>query len=267
EVTCRKKRRCSSRNSGSSDATIVALTEPTVGLVVLFTPLNPDVSIDFIDSVRVSNTLETLVPSCVIEARFNRRKNLLAVDTRNGQTTRVLLGLTTLCGMKVQAFEPLDLYVNNPLQCHRCGLFGHVAASCKRKLACLRSAQPHATAQCDASDLHCVNCNKSHEATSHICPFWQAELTVCRYHCENNVPFAQARAAFDKPNDAQAVPEAQAAPEVVISSPEHPQRRRHSRRHQDIKCSQHRSRYHVGPRVLRQQKRETKLQRCTVQQP
>lgn len=297
EVTCRKKRRCSSRNSGSSDATIVTLTEPTVGLVVLFTPLNPDVSIDSIDSVRVSNTLETLVPSCVIEARFNRRKNLLAVDTRNGQTTRVLLGLTTLCGMKVRAFEPrgkvssvgivrnvdialsdaeivgalrssvsircvrrlgksstvriefasatlpqhiyvglvrheVDLYVNNPLQCHRCGLFGHVAASCKRKLACLRCAQPHATAQCDASDLHCVNCNKSHEATSHICPFWQAERTVCRYRCENNVPFAQARAAFDKPTDAQAVPEAQAAPEVVGSSPEHPQRRRHSRRRQ-----------------------------------
>ncbi|KAG0431726.1 hypothetical protein HPB47_021513 [Ixodes persulcatus] len=243
EVTCRKKRRCSSRNSGSSDATIVTLTEPTVGLVVLFTPLNPDVSIDSIDSVRVSNTLETLVPSCVIEARFNRRKNLLAVDTRNGQTTRGLLSLTTLCGMKARAFEPrgkvssvgivrnvdialsdakivgalrssvsircvrrlgksstvriefasatlpqhiyvglvrheFDLYVNNPLQCHRCGLFGHVAASCKRKLACLRCAQHHATAQCDASDLHCVNCNKSHEATSHISPFWQAERTV-----------------------------------------------------------------------------------------
>lgn len=55
---------------------------------------------------------------------------------------------------------------------------------------------------------------------------------MCRYRCENNVPFAQARAAFDKPTDAQAVPEAQAAPEVVGSSPEHPQRRRHSRRRQ-----------------------------------
>ncbi|KAG0444240.1 hypothetical protein HPB47_014012 [Ixodes persulcatus] len=285
EVTCRKKRRCSSRNSGSSDATIVTLTEPTVGLVVLFTPLNPDESIDSIDSVRDSNTLETL-------------------------TTRVLLGLTTLCGMKVRAFEPrgkvssvgivrnvdialsdaeivgalrssvsircvlrlgksstvriefssatlpqhiyvglvrheVDLYVNNPLQCHRCGLFGHVAASCKRKLACLRCAQPHDTAQCDASDLHCVNCNKSHEATSHICPFWQAERTVCRYRCENNHKLHQKSSALlrntpkgeDVRDDARAVNIDPGTTSVPVSSVN----KNEKRSFKDVLCSSPRS--------------------------
>ncbi|KAG0418710.1 hypothetical protein HPB47_004646 [Ixodes persulcatus] len=81
------KRRCPSQASGSSEKTIITQTEPTVGLVVLFTPVDGDVRIDSINSVRLTSTLETLVPSCVIEVRYNRRKNLLAIDTRNGQTT------------------------------------------------------------------------------------------------------------------------------------------------------------------------------------
>ncbi|KAG0410536.1 hypothetical protein HPB47_012342, partial [Ixodes persulcatus] len=92
--------------SGSSEKTIITQTESTVGLVVVLTPVDGDVRIDFINSVHLTSTLEMLVPSCVIEVRYNRRKNLLAIDTRNGQTTRTLLGQTALCGMKVRAFEP-----------------------------------------------------------------------------------------------------------------------------------------------------------------
>ncbi|KAG0417380.1 hypothetical protein HPB47_005655 [Ixodes persulcatus] len=179
------KRRCPSQGFGSSEKTIITHTEPNVGLVVLFTPVDGVVRIGSIDSVRLTSTLETLVPSCVIEVRYNRRKNLLAIDTPNGPTTCSLLGQTTLCGMKVRAFEPrgkassvgivrdidstlsdsailgvlrstvgihnvrrigksttirvefasptlpehvyvglvwqgVDLYVNNPIQCHRC---------------------------------------------------------------------------------------------------------------------------------------------------
>ncbi|KAG0409914.1 hypothetical protein HPB47_012969, partial [Ixodes persulcatus] len=99
------KRHYPSQGSGSSEKTIITQTKPTVGLVVLFTPVDGDVRIDSINSVRLTSTLKTLVPSCVIEVRFNRRKNLLANDTQNGQTTRTLLGQTTFCGMKVSAFE------------------------------------------------------------------------------------------------------------------------------------------------------------------
>ncbi|KAG0425578.1 hypothetical protein HPB47_027271 [Ixodes persulcatus] len=236
------KRRCLSQGSGSREKTIITQTEPTVGLVVLFTPVDGDVRIDSINSVRLTSTLETLVPLCVIEVRYNRRKNLLAIDTRNGQTTRTLLGQTTLCGMQVRTFEPrgkassvgivrdidstlsdsailgvlrstvgirnvrrigkstttrvefasptlpehvyvglvrhgVDLFVNNPIQCHRCGLFGHVAAVCKRSLTCLRCAQPRATIECKGSSTLCVNCKKPHETASQQCPFWQARAT------------------------------------------------------------------------------------------
>ncbi|KAG0429295.1 hypothetical protein HPB47_023769 [Ixodes persulcatus] len=99
-------RRCPSQGSGSREKTIIIQTEPTVGLVVLFTPVDGDVRIDPINLARLTSTLETLVPSCAIEVRYYRRKNLLAMDTLNGQATRTLLGQTTLCGMEVRAFEP-----------------------------------------------------------------------------------------------------------------------------------------------------------------
>ncbi|KAG0414347.1 hypothetical protein HPB47_008476 [Ixodes persulcatus] len=258
---------------------------------------NQDVRIDSINSVRLTSTLETLVPSCVIEVRYNRRKNLLAIDTRNGQTTRTLLGQTTLCGMKVRAFEPrgkassvgivrdidstlsdsailgvlrstvgilnvrrigksttirvefasptlpehvyvglvehgVDLYVSNPIQCHRCGLFGHVAAVCKRSLTCLRCAQPHATTECKGSNTLCANRKKPHETTSQQCPFWQAERPVCRYRCENNVSFAEARSQVDKRTAERAAPRDEAATEMVVLTEKLQRRRRHSRRRQ-----------------------------------
>ncbi|KAG0443678.1 hypothetical protein HPB47_014649, partial [Ixodes persulcatus] len=45
-------------------------------------------------------------PECIIEVRVNDRLNVIAVDTRNGQTTRTLLNCTSICGLKVTAYEP-----------------------------------------------------------------------------------------------------------------------------------------------------------------
>ncbi|KAG0412434.1 hypothetical protein HPB47_010445 [Ixodes persulcatus] len=52
-------------------------------------------------------TPEKMFPECIMEIRFNNRLNLIAVDVRNGQTTRGLLRCTVLCGIKVRAYEPL----------------------------------------------------------------------------------------------------------------------------------------------------------------
>ncbi|KAG0445453.1 hypothetical protein HPB47_014932 [Ixodes persulcatus] len=276
------KRRCPSQASGSSEKTIITQTEPTVGLVVLFTPVDGDVRIDSINSVRLTSTLETLVPSCVIEVRYNRRKNLLAIDTRNGQTTRTLLGQTTLCGMKVRAFEPrgkassvgivrdIDSTLSDSTilgvlrstvgicNVRRIGksttirvefasptlpehvyvglvrhgvdlsttLFNATDAVC---LAMLRLF-PHATTKCKGSSTLCVNCKKPHETTSQQCPFWQAERSVCRYRCENNVSFAEARAQVGKRTAERAAPRAEAATEMVVLTETLQRRRRHSRR-------------------------------------
>ncbi|KAG0432767.1 hypothetical protein HPB47_020538 [Ixodes persulcatus] len=48
-----------------------------------------------------------MFPECIMEIRFNNSLNLIAVDLRNGQTTRGLLRCTVLCGIKVRAYEPL----------------------------------------------------------------------------------------------------------------------------------------------------------------
>ncbi|KAG0412943.1 hypothetical protein HPB47_009912 [Ixodes persulcatus] len=64
-----------------------------------------------LNSLRLSNTLAKTFPECILEIRYNSRLNLVAVDVRNGQTTRGLLRCTELCGIKVRAYEPL------PRQC------------------------------------------------------------------------------------------------------------------------------------------------------
>ncbi|KAG0430517.1 hypothetical protein HPB47_022612 [Ixodes persulcatus] len=54
----------------------------------------------------ITPALEKLCPECIIKVRVNDTLNLIAVDTRNGQTTRTLLNCTSICGLKVTAYEP-----------------------------------------------------------------------------------------------------------------------------------------------------------------
>ncbi|KAG0430398.1 hypothetical protein HPB47_022728 [Ixodes persulcatus] len=53
-----------------------------------------------LSSLRLSNTLAKTFPECIPEIRYNSRLNLVAVDVRNGQTTRGLLRCTELSGIK-----------------------------------------------------------------------------------------------------------------------------------------------------------------------
>lgn len=290
EVTSGKRKRCRDIDTKS---------KPTTGLVVLFTPADPTVSVESINSLRLSDTFQELAPSCIIEVRPNKWKNVIAVDTRNGQTTQLLLKLTTLCGIKVRAFEPrgktssvgvihdvdpeltdavllasmrsdapikevrrlgksrtvriefqsptlpehayvglvrhqVTLHVNSPLQCKKCGHFGHVSASCKREVQCLRCAKPHSTDKCDAPSPCCINCKKSHETTSMRCSQWQKQRSICRYSCENNIPFAEARAEVNKSHGSKANVSKQTLQEdpaatgdlAASDKPRHPRRSR-----------------------------------------
>ncbi|KAG0424724.1 hypothetical protein HPB47_028091 [Ixodes persulcatus] len=78
----------------------------TESLTVIFTSNKPDQIITTLGSLKISQALEKLCPECIIEVRVNDRLNLIAVDTRNGQTTRTLLNCTSICGLKVTAYEP-----------------------------------------------------------------------------------------------------------------------------------------------------------------
>lgn len=68
----------------SADATITQLPA-SVGLVVLLVPAKPDTRFYSLNPLQLSGTLNSLHPSCRLEARIKKRKKILAVDTRNAR--------------------------------------------------------------------------------------------------------------------------------------------------------------------------------------
>ncbi|KAG0442878.1 hypothetical protein HPB47_015525 [Ixodes persulcatus] len=101
-----KKRKKNSSSSKSGD-TVTNSPTTTVGLTVIFVPAVENQKITAISSLKLSVALEQMCPECIHEIRPNSRLNLIAVDTRNGQTTRALLACTQICGLKVRAYEPV----------------------------------------------------------------------------------------------------------------------------------------------------------------
>ncbi|XP_070386278.1 uncharacterized protein [Dermacentor albipictus] len=65
-----------------------------------------------------------------------------------------------------------------PLQCGRCGLFGHATVTCSREPRCLQCAGSHATTACTSKRTRCINCRGPHESTEPRCPNWQLERRV-----------------------------------------------------------------------------------------
>ncbi|CAN7939439.1 unnamed protein product, partial [Ixodes hexagonus] len=112
-VKSTRKRQRQKQGSSTSSSTVHlsrqgTTSRSTESLTVIFTSNKPDQIITTLGSLKISTALEKLCPECIIEVRVNDRLNLIAVDTRNGQTTRALLNCTSICGLKVTAYEPLS---------------------------------------------------------------------------------------------------------------------------------------------------------------
>ncbi|KAH7949039.1 hypothetical protein HPB49_004244 [Dermacentor silvarum] len=65
-----------------------------------------------------------------------------------------------------------------PLQCGRCGLFGHATVTCSRDPRCLQCAGGHPTNSCTVDRRRCLHCGGPHAATEPRCPQWQLERRV-----------------------------------------------------------------------------------------
>ncbi|KAH7981074.1 hypothetical protein HPB49_021316 [Dermacentor silvarum] len=65
-----------------------------------------------------------------------------------------------------------------PLQCGRCGLFGHATVTCSRDPRCLQCAGRHTTSACTVERHRCLHCGGPHAATEPRCPQWQLERRV-----------------------------------------------------------------------------------------
>lgn len=106
EVT-RKKRKKHGSSSSKSSVTVITPQPGSDGLTVIFVSAVANQLITTLSSLKLSLALEQLCPECIHEIRPNTRLNLIAVDTRNGETTRKLLACTELCGLKVRAYQPV----------------------------------------------------------------------------------------------------------------------------------------------------------------
>lgn len=93
--------RSSPGSDGGSTVCSIRVTTPTV----IFSPAHPNILITKLSSLKVSRALELLCPECIMEVRFNYRLNLIAVDTRNSQTSGTLLKCTELCGIPVKVYS------------------------------------------------------------------------------------------------------------------------------------------------------------------
>lgn len=102
-----RKRRKASTRSDSSNKTVITTNRVHPRLTVIIKPKDPASVIATINPMKITEKLEMTAPDGVILVRPNRRLNVLAIDTRNTEATKALLGLTSLGGIAVLAYEPL----------------------------------------------------------------------------------------------------------------------------------------------------------------
>ncbi|KAM7295065.1 uncharacterized protein ISCGN_024570 [Ixodes scapularis] len=102
-----RKRRKPSTSSDCSSKTVKTMTQAHPRLTVIIKPKDPVSMIATINPMKITEKLEMTAPDGVILVRPNRRLNVLAIDTRNTEATKALLGLTSLGGIPVIAYEPL----------------------------------------------------------------------------------------------------------------------------------------------------------------
>ncbi|KAG0411365.1 hypothetical protein HPB47_011509 [Ixodes persulcatus] len=107
DAKTRKTRKKTSTNSSLSAETVCSAAVAPEGFTVVFTPSEEGHVITSLSSLKLSLVLEKMFSECILKIRLNNRLNLIAVDVRNGQTTRGLPRCTVLCGIKVRAYEPV----------------------------------------------------------------------------------------------------------------------------------------------------------------
>ncbi|KAH7947181.1 hypothetical protein HPB52_008062 [Rhipicephalus sanguineus] len=85
-----------------------------------------------------------------------------------------------------------------PLQCLRCGRYGHITAACRRLERCLRCGDHHGKDASCTSKVKCLHCGRPHSADSAECQLWQRErrLATIKASSPTYLPHREAQAAL-----------------------------------------------------------------------
>ncbi|XP_058817899.1 uncharacterized protein LOC131681208 [Topomyia yanbarensis] len=87
-------------------------------------------------------------------------------------------------------------YYSSPMQCYRCGRFGHGSNNCKEKEICLNCGTEHETTMenpCKKTS-YCINCKGEHSARDRTCSVYEAEKHLVKVKTDNNITFPEVRA-------------------------------------------------------------------------
>ena len=67
----------------------------------------------------------------------------------------------------------VEIYIPNPLRCHKCQKYGHQENRCTKDPICANCGEPaNHTEQSCTKDPNCVNCGGKHSANTKECQVW-----------------------------------------------------------------------------------------------
>lgn len=96
-------------------------------------------------------------------------------------------------------------YYSSPLQCFKCGRFGHSSKYCSQREVCLNCAESHETVSTNPcrAPSKCVNCQGNHPSRFKKCPVYEREMNIIRVKTDQNITFAEARAMLNPTRNQQ----------------------------------------------------------------
>ena len=93
------------------------------------------------------------------------------------------------------------VFIQNPIRCNKCQVFGHIEKHCKGNISCPICAQHHAYNDCSEKNketvsFSCSNCNANHSAGYRSCEQYIDAKKIMEIKTVEKIPYYKARQLF-----------------------------------------------------------------------